>query len=92
MKFWESENESFSYFFLVNMNWHPHEHLKPVVYKTIGLVRKYRKPMKATEDSKRTIAVFKEEDEMKLVDFLKYSEMLNSKRLKDIHDPNKREA
>ena len=45
-----------------------------------------------TEESKRTVAVFKEEDELKPVEFLKDNELLYNKRLMDYKGPNKREA
>ena len=44
------------------------------------------------EKCKRTIAAFKEEDEMKLIEFLRDNELLNNKLLKDYIDPNKREV
>ena len=46
----------------------------------------------ATEESKRTVTAFKEEDEMKLVEFLRDNELLHKKRLMEYKDPNKREA
>ena len=46
---------------------------------------------KAQEERKRTIAVFKEDD-MKLIEFLRDSELLYNKRLMDNKDPNKRET
>ena len=44
----------------------------------------------ATEEIKRTTAVFKE-DEMKLLEFLRNNELLYNKRLIDYKDPNKRD-
>ena len=46
----------------------------------------------ATEESKWIIAVFKEEQEMKLVEFLRDYELLCSKKVMDYKDPNKTEA
>ena len=46
----------------------------------------------ATEESKWTVALFKEEDELKLVEFLKDNELLHNKKLMDSKDPNKWEA
>ena len=43
------------------------------------------------ETSKRTIAIFKE-DETKPIEFLMYNERLFNKRLMDYKDPIKREA
>ena len=49
--------------------------------------------MKVTEEarelSKRTIAKFKEEDKMKLVEFQRDNELLYNKRPMDHKDPNK---
>ena len=45
----------------------------------------------ALEESKRTVLVFNEEDELKLVEFFKDNELLY-KRPMDYKDPNKRKA
>ena len=42
----------------------------------------------ASKDSKRTVAVFKEEDELEMVEFLKEYELLYNKRLVNYKDPN----
>ena len=46
----------------------------------------------ATKESKRTVVVFKDEDEMKLFEFQKDNELLYNQRLVYYKDPNKREA
>ena len=46
----------------------------------------------ASEESKRVVAVFNKEEELKRVEFLKDNELLHSKRFIDYKDPNKREA
>ena len=47
-----------------------------------------RATLEATKQSKRTVAVFKE-DEMKLIEILKDNELLYNKSLMDYKDPNK---
>ena len=51
-----------------------------------------RATQEATKESKRTVAVFKEEDEMTLFEFLKDNELLYNQRLMYYKDPNKTEA
>ena len=43
----------------------------------------------AAEESKKTVAMFKEEDEMKLVEFLRDIELLYKKRLMGYKVPNR---
>ena len=46
----------------------------------------------ASEESKRTVVVFNEEDELNLMEFLKDNELRCNKRLTGHKDQNKREA
>ena len=48
--------------------------------------------LEASVESKRTVVVYNEEDELELVEFLNDSELLYNKKLMDYKDPNKREA